>query len=234
MYHSQEYGGAADENGTLSSIPIEDNDKLLKFELEYLIQESGSRPVTAAGFPGSASTEWDRLKEQTTLENATVFWHNNFEVSADSPAKVMKVRGGFAQAIYDRFKGSSGSSSSSSSSSSSTSSSASSSKITFLGDSITVGMKSDLTSSFSGSNVEAEVGKGISWLNEKIDSKITINDTVVINIGTNDNFPVDQAKTMLDKLKDKKVYLVNNFSKLTRSEERRVGKECRSRWSPYH
>ena len=22
--------------------------------------------------------------------------------------------------------------------------------------------------------------------------------------------------------------------KLTRSEERRVGKECRSRWSPYH
>ena len=23
-------------------------------------------------------------------------------------------------------------------------------------------------------------------------------------------------------------------SKITRSEERRVGKECRSRWSPYH
>ena len=26
--------------------------------------------------------------------------------------------------------------------------------------------------------------------------------------------------------------LVNQY--LTRSEERRVGKECRSRWSPYH
>ena len=25
-----------------------------------------------------------------------------------------------------------------------------------------------------------------------------------------------------------------NVDKLTRSEERRVGKECRSRWSPYH
>ena len=25
-----------------------------------------------------------------------------------------------------------------------------------------------------------------------------------------------------------------NTRKLTRSEERRVGKECRSRWSPYH
>ena len=27
---------------------------------------------------------------------------------------------------------------------------------------------------------------------------------------------------------------VQKLNKLTRSEERRVGKECRSRWSPYH
>ena len=27
---------------------------------------------------------------------------------------------------------------------------------------------------------------------------------------------------------------VLNFLRLCRSEERRVGKECRSRWSPYH
>ena len=27
---------------------------------------------------------------------------------------------------------------------------------------------------------------------------------------------------------------LNDYSKLQRSEERRVGKECRSRWSPYH
>ena len=27
---------------------------------------------------------------------------------------------------------------------------------------------------------------------------------------------------------------VDCMRKLTRSEERRVGKECRSRWSPYH
>ena len=26
----------------------------------------------------------------------------------------------------------------------------------------------------------------------------------------------------------------DNYRKLLRSEERRVGKECRSRWSPYH
>ena len=27
---------------------------------------------------------------------------------------------------------------------------------------------------------------------------------------------------------------ISSFVKTTRSEERRVGKECRSRWSPYH
>ena len=29
-------------------------------------------------------------------------------------------------------------------------------------------------------------------------------------------------------------YKINQDSELYRSEERRVGKECRSRWSPYH
>ena len=29
-------------------------------------------------------------------------------------------------------------------------------------------------------------------------------------------------------------YKLENFELLCRSEERRVGKECRSRWSPYH
>ena len=30
------------------------------------------------------------------------------------------------------------------------------------------------------------------------------------------------------------LYSTYQFQKLFRSEERRVGKECRSRWSPYH
>ena len=33
---------------------------------------------------------------------------------------------------------------------------------------------------------------------------------------------------------DKRVYFVAPGTALSRSEERRVGKECRSRWSPYH
>ena len=34
--------------------------------------------------------------------------------------------------------------------------------------------------------------------------------------------------------KNKKRYLGKGVEKAVRSEERRVGKECRSRWAPYH
>ena len=34
--------------------------------------------------------------------------------------------------------------------------------------------------------------------------------------------------------KDTTANEVEGWDSLTRSEERRVGKECRSRWSPYH
>ena len=33
---------------------------------------------------------------------------------------------------------------------------------------------------------------------------------------------------------DELCYYIRNNTCLLRSEERRVGKECRSRWSPYH
>ena len=33
---------------------------------------------------------------------------------------------------------------------------------------------------------------------------------------------------------EKKMGIIKNFKEATRSEERRVGKECRSRWTPYH
>ena len=51
--------------------------------------------------------------------------------------------------------------------------------------------------------------------------------------------PLDGGKMLeilLSYKLDKKQYkpIVNSLSMLTRSEERRVGKECRSRWSPYH
>src|SRR2546430_16675062 len=36
------------------------------------------------------------------------------------------------------------------------------------------------------------------------------------------------------KLENVKIEELGKAKKVTRSEERRVGKECRSRWSPYH
>ena len=37
-----------------------------------------------------------------------------------------------------------------------------------------------------------------------------------------------------DNVVDEVVWVVGDEAILKRSEERRVGKECRSRWSPYH
>ena len=43
------------------------------------------------------------------------------------------------------------------------------------------------------------------------------------------------ARKMLNStLKKVQFTLYGSFAKTYRSEERRVGKECRSRWSPYH
>ena len=47
--------------------------------------------------------------------------------------------------------------------------------------------------------------------------------------------PNNSGKTCLIKcIRAIKKVLLNRKSDTTRSEERRVGKECRSRWSPYH
>ena len=48
----------------------------------------------------------------------------------------------------------------------------------------------------------------------------------------------DAARPKLDELlafvRDGDTVTVHSMDRLARSEERRVGKECRSRWSPYH
>ena len=87
-----------------AKIPEADLDALLSFELDYLLQESKSRPVTAHGY-GDAGNEWNTMKLQKNIEDATVFWHNNFEVSDDSASAVLSNRGGAAKDIYRQFAG---------------------------------------------------------------------------------------------------------------------------------
>ena len=46
------------------------------------------------------------------------------------------------------------------------------------------------------------------------------------------HLPHDHGQTIEQELEH--MPSVENFQTVARSEERRVGKECRSRWSPYH
>jgi N-acetylmuramoyl-L-alanine amidase len=82
----------------------------LLFQLKYLKNESESRAVTSSVVP-AAGSEWATLKTITTVENATLFWHNNFEVSSDTLAAIMANRVTPALNIYNKYKGASGSAS---------------------------------------------------------------------------------------------------------------------------
>ena len=57
---------------------------------------------------------------------------------------------------------------------------------------------------------------------------------IITNILSNDSVGIvaGNGNAAVEKAFNEKVE--NNTVLLTRSEERRVGKECRSRWSPYH
>ena len=43
-----------------------------------------------------------------------------------------------------------------------------------------------------------------------------------------------ELQKQMDSMMNMTMEAITNNKKLERSEERRVGKECRSRWSPYH
>lgn len=70
------------------------------FQLDYMYEESINR--TSKTIQGS--NEWEGLKRQLTIEDALVYWHDNAERSADSPEKVISVRGANAQDAYNSFK----------------------------------------------------------------------------------------------------------------------------------
>ena len=77
-------------------------------------------------------------------------------------------------------------------------------------------------------NVENDFRLRINKLKGKVDEIIVV-----------DNGSTNETINMLKALEDEitVIYLNENkgiASALNRSEERRVGKECRSRWSPYH
>ena len=167
----------------------------LGVQLDFLWTELEGPEVAAKNAVSSAKS----VKEATTA------WTLQFERPRED------LRPGSSSSSSSNSSSSTSSSSSSNSGSSSSNSSSNSGKITFIGDSITVGVQDKLTSTFSGSNVSATVGDSIAAATSKLPAEI--NDTVVVNLGTNDNFDESAAETLLGKLKGKKIYWVNNFSK---------------------
>ena len=91
----------------------------LAFQLSYLYQESNSRKVSGKvadqGFGTKGANEWTTMmqqvakriggKDRTAIENATVYWHNNFEVSADTADFVLGQRGEYSREVFTRFTG---------------------------------------------------------------------------------------------------------------------------------
>ena len=54
------------------------------------------------------------------------------------------------------------------------------------------------------------------------------------SLSNNINIKSNELSTKEELLNEARVNLLNKQIERKRSEERRVGKECRSRWSPYH
>lgn len=103
-------------NTPKKAIPQTDEDTMLAFELNFLYQEGNSRIAQSSGFPQGKS-EWNVLKTINNIDDATVFWHNDFEVSSDTPQEVLQNRGGDAHDVYNKYGGKSGSGGTSSDSS---------------------------------------------------------------------------------------------------------------------
>ena len=177
--------------------------------LENYAKEKG-KPVSDLGvqlnflwqeLEGPENRALNMVKSASTVREATIAWTNGFERPREDlrPGRI-KEGEEVGNKMLSQFagKGSSGRGKASG-------------PITFIGDSITVGVQEKLSSTFSGSNVSAAVGDSIAAATSKLPN--TIHDTVVINLGTNDNFDENAAEALIGKLKGKKIYWVNNFSK---------------------
>ena len=74
---------------------------------------------------------------------------------------------------------------------------------------------------------------------ERLRNLIKPNNVIQISLGSDAptsvlNYTAKALYQSQDNLQAVVNYLASSIAQLPRSEERRVGKECRSRWSPYH
>ena len=62
--------------------------------------------------------------------------------------------------------------------------------------------------------------------------KLPVLEAIAKHLGVNPAWLAGKSDVIKEETTEQSLY--DRFDNLHRSEERRVGKECRSRWSPYH
>ena len=84
-------------------------------------------------------------------------------------------------------------------------------------------------------NIEIVKGKGCHvWDTEGNEYLDLYGGHAVISVGHSHPTYVKAITEQVNKLGFYSNSVINSLQQKLRSEERRVGKECRSRWSPYH
>lgn len=143
----------------------------LRFQLDFMYDEA-LKPGTY--YHGLLKNE-GFFDAETPLE-AAVIWHDKYEVSADPPETVRRIRGGYAESWYTKLKGTD------------PDKGLYTDRVVWIGDSRTEGMKN--TVDVKSDTVIAKSGAGYSWFEQtgvpEATAALKKGDTIVINMGVND------------------------------------------------
>lgn len=88
---------------------VEDNDKLLTAELDFLVTELKSRALQKPAIDKSYGTaeekEWDVLKKQTGVKTASDIWVYSFKTPESNVDSIADARARVSQSLYETFGG---------------------------------------------------------------------------------------------------------------------------------
>ncbi len=143
----------------------------LRFQLDFMYDEA-LKPGT---YYNDLLENGGFFEAETPLE-AAVIWHDKYEVSADSPETVRRIRGGYAESWYTKLKDTD------------PDKGLYTDRVVWIGDSRTEGLKN--TVDVKSDSVIAKSGAGYSWFEQtgipQATAALKKGDTIVINMGVND------------------------------------------------
>ena len=84
-----------------------------------------------------------------------------------------------------------------------------------------------------GANGQRIEGTAVAVSEDALAAQLRAQDQYLVQAGPSDD-TIDLAQIRLFERVTRRYVIFFTTQLATRSEERRVGKECRSRWSPYH